>query len=71
MPPWNHPPFVKGATSKEQSIINEAFHLAEVMPDRRHVGPIRDAVDLIVDLIENRGKRQRFDEHCDRPHEES
>ena len=70
MPAWNHPPFVRNATSREQDIINRAFHLADIMPDKTMVDPIRQAVELIIDLIEARGKRQSFDEQWDRPHED-
>jgi hypothetical protein len=39
---------VKGATSKEQSIVNEAFYLADRLTDERHVAPIREAVELSI-----------------------
>ena len=70
MPNWHHPPFVKDATPREQDIVSRAFHLAETLPERRMVGPLRDAVELLVELIEGRGKRRDFDEHWDRPHDD-
>jgi hypothetical protein len=34
------------------------------------VDPIPDAVELIRELIEGRGRRRDFDEQWDRPHDE-
>jgi len=41
---------------------------ADQLPDARMVGPIRDAVELIVESIKGRSMRRDFDEQWDRPH---
>ena len=72
MPQWNHPPQPRGATTREQTVIDSLQHLADESSDLdacfRPI--VADGLKLILKLIEGRGKQADFLELYDRPHED-
>ena len=65
----NHPPFPSGANCPEIHAIQHLHHVA----DRHREPEVRSALSgrwsLIVELIEDRGKRRDMAEQWDRPHD--
>jgi hypothetical protein len=64
-----HPPFVKGATRLEQETVNRLYHVASIHREPEVRSALSAAVELIVELIEERGKRREVDDVWDRPHD--
>ena len=65
-----NPPRPRNATSREIAILSEATRAAHFTTDPGHARAIEDAVKLIVKLIDDRVKRQIFDEQCDPTHQD-
>jgi hypothetical protein len=66
----NHPPFPRGSTGRE---IQAVEHLHQVA-DRHKEPEARQArfgaLELIIELIEDRARRHAFADHWDRPRDE-
>lgn len=65
----SHPPFPRGATSAEIGVIDRLHRVADRHREPEVRSALSGALDLIVELIEARGKRRDFDEQWDRPHD--
>ena len=65
-----NPPRPRAATWREQPIIDEAHRLASLSSDPDARFALREAVRLIVKLIDERDLRRDFLELYDRPHED-
>jgi hypothetical protein len=59
------PPRPKGSSTHKLAVIAEAYRIACQADDKRMVRPIRDAVELIVDLLEERARIRTFGEPWD------
>jgi hypothetical protein len=62
-PPWTNTtcrPNRRGAKSREIEVIAEAHRIASLADDERIVVPIRDPVELIVDIIKERARFRMF-----------
>jgi hypothetical protein len=64
-----HPPFVKGATRLEQETVNRLYHVADTHREPEVRSALSAAVELIVELIEEHGKRRGLDDMWERPHD--
>jgi hypothetical protein len=64
-----HPPFPRGATGPEIGIIQRLHQVADLHRDPEVRAALSGAIELIVDLIEERGKRRSLDDQWDRPHD--
>jgi hypothetical protein len=61
----SHPPFPRGATAREIQAVQQLHHVAD-----RHDQPevrraLCGAVELIVELIEERARRRQFEAQVD------
>ena len=65
-----NPPRPRNAISPEITILSEAVRAAHFTTDPGHARAIEEAIGLIVKLIDERGKRQSFEEDYDRHHED-
>jgi hypothetical protein len=66
----NHPPFPRGATAREIQAVEHLHQVADRHKEPEVRRALSGAVDLIVELIEERLKRRDLDGHWDRPHDE-
>jgi hypothetical protein len=66
----NHPPFPKGATGPEIAKIQRLHQVADVHREPEVRSALSGAVELIIELIEDRGRRRDLAELHDRPHDE-
>ncbi len=66
----NHSPSPRGATGREIQAVEHVHHVADrhKEPEVRRV--LSGAIELIVELIEERARRHALDEQWDRPHDE-
>jgi hypothetical protein len=65
----NHPPFPKGATAREIRAVQHLHQVADRHQEPEVRRALSGALDLIVELIEDRGKRRDIDEQWDMPHD--
>jgi hypothetical protein len=65
----NHPPFPRGATGPEIGVIQRLHQTAEVHREPEVRAALSAAVELIVKLIEDRGRRRDMGEQWDLPHD--
>lgn len=66
----SHPPFPSGATSPEIATIQRLHWTADRHREPEVRKSLGEALDLVVELIEDRGKRRDFQERWDRPHDD-
>ncbi len=64
-----HPPFIRGATRLEQDAVSRIYHVADRHREPDIRAALSEAVDLIVELIEDRGRRRALDDRWDGPHD--
>jgi hypothetical protein len=65
----NHPPFPRGATGPEIQAIQRLYRAAEVHREPEVRAALSAALELIVKLIEDRGRRRDLADQWDRPHD--
>jgi hypothetical protein len=65
-----HPPFPKGATSEEVRLVQKIHQVGDQQQDRVVCQTLSDALEMLVELIEDRARRRALDDHWDRPHDE-
>ena len=65
----NHPPFPKGATPREIRAVEHLHQVADRHQEPEVRRALSGAVDLIVELIEERFKCRDLAEQWDRPHD--
>jgi hypothetical protein len=65
MDDYRMPPRPKGSTTRELTVIAEAHRVACQASFTRMVRPIRDAVELIVELLEERAKARSLGQTWD------
>ena len=56
---------------REQGIVNRLHHVADGHKDPAVRSAVGEGLELILELIEDRGKRRDFDEQFDRLHDQS
>ena len=66
----DHPPNPRGATTRELGIVQRLHRAATTSDDQGSRPAMIEGLELLLDLIEGRNRRQDFLEHCDRPHDE-
>lgn len=64
-----HPRFVRGATRPEQETVNRLYHVADRHREPEVRSALSDALDLIAELIEERGRRRTLDQQWDGTHD--
>jgi hypothetical protein len=62
---YRMPPRSKYSTNRELTVIAEDYLVACQAEDKRIIAPIRNAVKLIVDLIDERSRIRTFGEPWD------
>jgi hypothetical protein len=62
---YRMPPQPKGSTPRELAVIAELYRIALQTEDKRVSSPMRNGVQLIVDLIEERARIRTFGEQWD------
>jgi hypothetical protein len=60
-----HPPFPKGATSEEVRLGQRIHQVADRHKEPEVRRALFGAVELIVELIEERGRRREFEDQVD------
>jgi hypothetical protein len=60
-----HPPFPKGATSEEVRLVQEIHQVGSQQQDRVVRQTLSDALEMLVELIEERGRRREFEDQVD------
>jgi Circularly permutated YpsA SLOG family len=65
-----HPPFPKGATSEEVRLVQQIHQVGSQQQDRVVRQTLSDAMEMLVELIEDRARRHSHDDQWDRPHDE-
>lgn len=65
----NHPPSPKNAPAREIQAVQHLHQVADRHREPEVRRALSGALDLIVELIEDRGKRRDIDEPWDRPHD--
>jgi hypothetical protein len=65
-----HPPFPKGATSEEVRLVQKIHQVGSQQQDRVVRQTLSDAMEMLVELIEERARRHALDDQWDRPHDE-
>jgi hypothetical protein len=63
--PMNHPPFPKGATPREIQAVQHLQQVADRNKEPEVQRALSGALDLIVELIEERGRRREFEDRAD------
>jgi hypothetical protein len=58
-----HPPFPRGATAREIQAVQHLHQVADRHNETEVKRALSGAVELIVELIEERAKRRILDEH--------
>jgi hypothetical protein len=66
----DHPPFPKGATSEEVRLVQKIHQVGSQQQDRVVRRTLSDALEMLVELIEDRARRHGLDEQWDRPPDE-
>jgi hypothetical protein len=65
-----HLPFLKGATSEEVRLVQQIHQVGSQQQDRVVRQTLSDALEMLVELIENRARRHAVDDQWDRLHDE-
>jgi hypothetical protein len=65
-----HPPFPKGATSEEVRLVQRIHQVGGQQQDQVVRRTLSDAMEMLVELIEDRARRNALDEPWDGPHDE-
>jgi hypothetical protein len=60
-----HPPFPKGATSEEVRLVRKIHQVGSQQQDRVVRQTLSDALEMLVELIEERGRRREFEDRVD------
>ena len=66
----DHPPFPKGATSEEVRLVQKIHQVGSQQRDQVVRQTLSDAMEMLVELIEERARRHALDDQWDRPHDE-
>jgi hypothetical protein len=66
----SHPPFPRGATSEEVRLVQRIQQVGSQQRDQVVRQTLSDAMDMLVELIEDRARRHALDDQWDRPHYE-
>ena len=66
----NHPPFPRGATAREIQAVQHLHQVADRNKEPEVRRALSGALELIVELIEDRARRHALDEQWDGPHDE-
>jgi hypothetical protein len=61
----NHPPFPRGATAREIRAVQDLHQVADRLKEPEVRRALCGAVELIVELIEERGRRREFEAQVD------
>jgi hypothetical protein len=64
-----HPPFPKGATSEEVRLVQRIHQVGGQQQDQVVRRTLSDAMEMLVELIEELGKRRDIVEQWDMPHD--
>src|SRR5947209_4312021 len=67
--PMGHPPFPPGATGREIRLIQGLHQFAIVHREPEVRSALAGAVELIAELIEDRGRRRDLAEQWEAPHD--
>jgi hypothetical protein len=67
----SHPEFPRGATAREIQAVQHLHQVADRHKEPEVRRALSGAVELIVELIEERAKRRALDGQWDRPHDEA
>jgi hypothetical protein len=65
-----HPPFPKGATSEEVWLVQKIHQVGSQQSDQVVRRTLSDAMEMLVELIEDRARRHALDDQWDRLHDE-
>ncbi len=65
----NHPPFPRGATAREIQAVQQLHQVADRHREPEVRRALSGALELIAELIEERGRRRDLDEQWDQPHD--
>jgi hypothetical protein len=60
-----HPPFPKGATSEEVRLVQKIHQVGSQQRDQVVRQTLSDALEMLVELIEDRARRREFEEQVD------
>jgi hypothetical protein len=63
----SHTPFPRGATAREIQAVQQLHHVADRHKEPEVRRALSGAVELIVELIEERGRRRHLDGQWDQP----
>jgi hypothetical protein len=66
----NHLRFPRGATAREIQTVQHLHYVADRHKEPEVRRALSGAVELIVELIEDRFSRRALDDQWDRPHDE-
>lgn len=64
-----HPRFPKGATGAELATVQRLHRVADLHREPEVRSALSDALDLIVELIEDRARRRSMADRWDGPHD--
>ena len=64
-----HPPFPRGATSEEVRLVQRIHQVGSQPRDKVVRQTLSDAMEMLVELIEDRARRHALDDQWDRPHD--
>jgi hypothetical protein len=66
----SHPPFPKGATSEEVRLVQKIHQVGSQQQDQVVRQTLSDAMEMLVELIEDRARRHALDDQWDGHHDE-